>query len=294
MASAVVTAQNVTAQNEIRVELPQENRLSWLTRPYQARSVTPIRLTNSSRLESLTRAGILYLTAQDVVALAIENNIDVEVQRYGPLLAQEVLKRAKAGGALRSVGAGVSAGPQSVSLQGVSLNASGDAGGGGGVGSGGGITTQLGPSIQSLDPTVTGLANFGHTTSPQSNTVISGTTSLVTNVRTFQASISKNWEWGMNSQLSYSANHISVNSQFFTLNPYTTGSIDLQVTQSLLQGFGSAVNTRNIRVQKNNLKISDLQFKQQLITTTSAVLSCMTKLSGLVKTCAASQAFRIQ
>ncbi len=85
----------------------------------------PIRLTNSPRLDSLIRAGNLYLTAQDVVALAIENNIDVEVQRYGPLLAKEVLRRAQGGGALRSVGAAVAAGPQSVSLQGVSVNNSG-------------------------------------------------------------------------------------------------------------------------------------------------------------------------
>ena len=45
------------------------------------------------------------------------------------------------------------------------------------------------------------------------------------------------------------------------------------MTQNLLQGFGSAVNGRNIRVQKNNLKVTDLQFKQQLITTVSAVLN---------------------
>ena len=45
------------------------------------------------------------------------------------------------------------------------------------------------------------------------------------------------------------------------------------MTQNLLQGFGSSVNGRNIRVQKNNLKVMDLQFKQQLITTVSAVLN---------------------
>jgi outer membrane protein len=66
---------------------------------------------------------------------------------------------------------------------------------------------------------------------------------------------------------------VKVNSQFFSLNPFTSGSLDLQVTQNLLQGFGTAVNTRNIRVQKNNLKVTDLQFKQQVITTVSAVLN---------------------
>ena len=248
---ATLTLTPATAQNEIRIDAPQAGHLNWLTQPYRARSVTPIRLNNSSRLESLTRAGILYLTVQDVVALAIENNIDVEVQRYGPLLAQEVLKRAKAGGALRSVGAGVAAGPSSVSLQGVSLNTGGDSGGGGAVGSGGGIVTQLGPSIQSLDPTFSSLVNFQHSTAPQSNTVVTGTTALVTTSQTFQATIAKYWESGTNAQLTFNSNHLKFNSQFFALNPYYTGSVDFQITQNLLQGFGSAVNTRNIRVQRN-------------------------------------------
>ena len=45
------------------------------------------------------------------------------------------------------------------------------------------------------------------------------------------------------------------------------------MTQNLLQGFGRAVNGRNIRVQKNNLKVSDLQFQLQVITTVSAALN---------------------
>jgi outer membrane protein TolC len=225
-------------------------------------------------LELLTRAGILYLTAQDVVALAVENNIDVEVQRYGPLLALEVLKRAQSGSALRSVGAAVAAGPQSVSLTGVSLNASGDtSGGGSGVGSGGGIVTQLGPGLTSFDPTFTAFANFQHATTPQSNTVLTGTTALVQTTRTYQAAVSKFWDFGLNAQLTYASNYLRFNSQFYALNPFDVGDLDLQITQNLLQGFGSAVNGRNIRVQRNNLKVTDLQFKQQVITTVSAVLN---------------------
>ena len=136
-----VFANCAAAQNVVRIE---QAKGGWLTRPYRQRTVPPINLTNTPRLESLVRAGRLYLSAQDVVALAIENNIDVEVQRYGPLLAQEVLNRSAAGGALRSVGLGVAPGPQSVSLQGVSVNGSGVAGAaaGSGVSSGGGIVTQ--------------------------------------------------------------------------------------------------------------------------------------------------------
>jgi len=260
-------------QNSLAVDSAETGRFGWLTRPYQARGVQPVRLTNSPRLDALIRAGSLYLTAKDVIALAIENNIDVEVQRYGPLLAQEVLRRAQAGGALRSVGLPVAAGPQSVSLQGVSANAGGTAGGAGGVSSGGGIVTQLGPGIPGLDPSFSGFVNFQHSTTPQSNTVLTGTTSLVTNTRSLQASYSQAWDFGLNAQLAYSSNYVKLNSQFFNLNPFTSGALDLQVTQNLLQGFGRAVNGRNIRVQKNNVKVTDLQFKQQVITTVNASLN---------------------
>jgi len=263
-----------SAENAIHIN-PAEGRMQWLTRPYRQRTVPEINLNNSPRLESLIRAGNLYLTAPDVVALAIENNLDVEVQRYGPLMAQEVLKRAQAGGVLRSVGLGVAAAPQSVSLQGVSLNTGGLAAStaGNGVSSGGGIVTQLGPSIPSLDPSVSFFANFGHTTSPQSNTFLTGTFALVQNAQSYQAQYQQNWVFGLSAQLTYLSSRTSVNSRSYSLNPYTAGDLDLQITQNLLQGFGASVNGRNIRVQKNNLKVMDLQFEQQLITTVSGVLN---------------------
>jgi outer membrane protein TolC len=210
-----------------------------------------------------------------VVALAIENNIDVEIQRYGPLLAQQVLRRAQAGGALRDVGLAVASGPQSVSLQGVTVNASGGVGisSGSGVGSGGGITTQLGPPIPSLDPTILGVASFAHTTSPQSNVVVTATSVLVDTTRSYEAQFVKNFEFGLTTQLTYASTRINLNSALYNLNPYTSGDLDLIVTQNLLQGFGRAVNGRNIRVQKNNVKVSALQFKQQLVATVSSALN---------------------
>ncbi|MBV9770378.1 MAG: TolC family protein [Bryobacterales bacterium] len=270
----LLLAGDAAAQSEISVQ-PATGALSWLTRPYRARKVPPIRLTNSPRLNDLIRGGNLYLTAQDVVALAIENNIDIEVQRYGPLLAAEVLRRAQGGGALRSVGLGVAAGPESVSLQGVSVNNSGSVSlsAGNGVSSGGGIVTQLGPNIPSLDPTLFTLVNFQHLTAPQSNTFLTGTTALIENTRSITAQYAQNWDFGLTTQLTYASSYFHLNSQSFSLNPYTSGDLDLQVTQNLLQGFGSAVNGRNIRVQKNNVKVSDLQFKEQVMTTVAAALN---------------------
>lgn len=274
-----------SAQTAVRIDAAPQGKLDRVTRPYRARVVPPVNLNNSSRLAGMVRSGNLYLSAEDVVALAIENNIDVEVQRYGPLLAREVLRRAKSGGALRSVGLGVAAGPQSVSLQGVSVSSGGisASSAGAGVSSGGGIVTQLGPSIPSFDPNFFVVANFAHATSPQSNTILTGTTALVTNVRSYQAQYSQNFDFGLQAQATFVSQHIALNSQTFNLNPYTTGNLDLQLTQNLLQGFGPAVNGRNIRVQRNNLKVTDLQFKQQVITTVSAVLNLYWDLVSFVE-----------
>jgi outer membrane protein TolC len=248
---------------------------TWLTRPYRARPVPPISLANTPRIDALIRAGNLYLSSADVVALVLENNIDIEVQRYGPLLAREVLRRAEGGGLLRSVGQSVAPGPVSVSLNGVSVNTNGApiGTGGAGVSSGGGIVTQLGPAIPSLDPTITAFAEFQHLSIPQSNTIITGTSALIEDVRSYQAVYSQNFVFGMSAQLTYASARTGLNSGYFSLNPYTNGDIDLQITQNLLNGFGAAVNGRNIRVQKNNLKVSDLQLRQQVITTVSAALN---------------------
>ena len=260
-----------TAQEALNIQQPNGS-LGFLVNPYRAGVVPPVHLENSGRFSQLIRAGNLYLSAHDIVALAIENNIDVEIQRYGPLLARQVLLRAQGGGALRSVGQSVVAGPQSVSLQGVTANAS-VINAGSGVTSGGGIVTQLGPSIPSLDPTLVVFANVAHSTSVQSNTFLTGTTALVSSTRTFQSQIVKNFDWGLTGQLTFASTRIGLNSQLFNLNPYTQGFLDLQVTQNLLQNFGRAVIGRNIRVQKNNVKVSMLQFQQQLIATVSAALN---------------------
>jgi outer membrane protein len=261
------------AENAVRIE-PAQGSLLRLTRPFRARPVPPANLTNTTRLESLMHAGNLYLSAQDAVALAVENNLDIEVQRYGPLLAQEVLRRARAGGALRSVGVGVAAGPTSVSLAGVTVTNIGTVGAAGeGVSSGGGIVTQLGPPIASLDPTLSILGSAAHMTSPQSNTILTGTTALIQQVRTFQAQYVQAWDFGMSAQFTFYNQYTNVNSPFFDINPYTSGYLDLQVTQNLLYGFGSAVNGRNIRVQKNNIKVTNLQFRQQVAMTVSSVLN---------------------
>ncbi len=276
----LLLAGSAGAENAVRID-PAQGPLLRFTRQFRARPVPAVNLTNTGRLESLLHAGNLYLSAQDAVALAVENNLDIEAQRYGPLLAQEVLRRARAGGALRNVGVGVAAGPSSVSLTGVTVTNIGAVGTAGqGVSSGGGIVTQLGPPIASFDPTLTLIGSAAHTTSPQSNTILTGTTALIQQTRTFQAVYNQNWDFGLGAQFTYYNQYTNVNSALFSIDPYTSGYLDLQITQNLLYGFGSAVNGRNIRVQKNNIKVSNLQFRSQVATTVSSVLNLYWDLVG--------------
>jgi len=90
----------------------QTRQHSWLTDPYRPKRIAPLNLANSNRLESLLRAGNLYLSLQDAIALALENNLDVELSRYGPQIAGADLLRAKAGGLLRGVPQTVQLGPE--------------------------------------------------------------------------------------------------------------------------------------------------------------------------------------
>ncbi len=235
--------------------------------------VSPAKLSNTPRLESLVRAGNLYLSVPDVIALALENNIDIAIQRYGPFLTREVLLRAQAGGFLRTVGVPIYAGPQSVSLEGVNVNAVGLAESGSGVGSGGGIVSQIGTTPPVLDPYLFAYANFQHQTTPLSNTLVSQTTALLNDSQLFEVGYGQSFLTGTNAQLTYESYRSKVNSPANVLNPYTQGYLDLYVTQSLLQGLHIGVNNRNIRVAKNNIKVTGLQLQLQVVTTVSAILN---------------------
>src|ERR1051325_7229343 len=89
-------------------------------RSYQPAIVLPVRLANSGRIYKLIRGNKLYLTVQDALVLAIENNLDLEMDRYGPLLAEWQLERAEGGGPLRGVPSGSAQVGQVASGQGVS------------------------------------------------------------------------------------------------------------------------------------------------------------------------------
>src|SRR5579885_3546872 len=71
-------------------------------RPY----VAEVNLSESTRMERLLKDGNIYLSLEDAIALALENNLDISVERYLPLLADTDILRARAGGTLRTTGTG--------------------------------------------------------------------------------------------------------------------------------------------------------------------------------------------
>ncbi len=261
--------------SEVAIESPKPPPVvGHIMAPFhvQRRTVAPARLSNSARLESLVRAGNLYLSVQDVIALVLENNLDIAVQRYSPFLAREVLRRTEGGGFLRQVDTPILAGPTSVSTTGVSVNANGLAGGAG-LGSGGGVVSQIGPVPPNLDPSLYVSLQAGHLTTPLTNEELNQTSVLTNDYRQLVFNYSQQFITGTSANLTFLGYHSLLNSSTPSFNPSITGFLDLQISQNLLQGFNIAVNNRDIRVAKNNMKVSNLQVKLQVATTVSAVLN---------------------
>jgi outer membrane protein TolC len=252
---------------------------SGVTRPYQGREVAPVDLGNSGRLEQLLRAGKIYLSLQDAIALALENNLDIALQRYGPLQAEASLLRAEAGGLLRGVPTSIQRATTNALAQATGTAGQGSGSGaaivssGGGSDAGGTIITATGTQIPNLDPVMFFSGNWGHRTQPQSNSTNTGTNALVLTNNSANFGIQKGFLTGTTVNLAYSNTGLRTNAGRSDFNPSTTGSLGLNFTQNLLQGFGLAVNNRNIRIAKNNQQVSDLVFRQQVIQTVSAVIA---------------------
>jgi outer membrane protein len=262
--------------SEVSIETPKELPIvGHVLRPFhlEKRRVAAVRLSNSQRLESLVRAGNLYLSVQDVIALALENNLDIAVQRYATPLAREVMRRTQGGAPLRSIGQPIAPGPSSVSTAGVNVQSVGLPESGSGVTSGGGVVFSIGAQPPVLDPSLFAYASYTHATTPLTNQILGEVPVQINNSRLYEFGYSQSFLTGTSTQLLYYSFRNQVNSPAYVLDPYTQGFIDLQITQNLLQGFGLAVNNRFIRVAKNNMKVSDLQLKYQVITTVSAILN---------------------
>jgi outer membrane protein len=272
----LLTAQQGFAQQPPKVDvpettnsqLPQAVSSHWyspITHPYEPKAVLPVNVSNTGRIESLLRDGKLYLSLEDAIALALENNVDIEVERYLFPLAQADLLRAQSGNSTQGISTATSAGATGLNAASAQsffpiISATSLASG----------STTVNPN--GFDPTINAFVDWGHITSPQQNTVLTGTTALVSTNTVANFNIQQNFASGGSAQLSYNNNFSSQNSYLNLFNPVTSAYLDLSVSQPLLQGFGIATNNRPIRVAKNNLRAADIVFKQQVIVTVETVV----------------------
>jgi outer membrane protein len=247
-----------------------------ILRPYQAPETPPVRLTNSARLSTVLRAGQLYLTLQDALSLAIENNLGLEAQRYGTPLAEAALERARAGGAVRGVpsaSAQVSSVNSGVGVSGSIAGAGlGGGGGNGGNGSTGGVAVQqIGQVTPNLDPVLQNSTTFSHLTQPQANTVLSQTSALVQNERTYNTVLQQGLLTGGSIQLRAFSQYLNENAPSDALNPAYGPHADITLRHNLLQGFGLKLNRRSIKIAELNIQGASETFRSQLIDLVVAV-----------------------
>jgi outer membrane protein len=239
--------------------------------PYKARRVAEPTLANTARVDQLMHDGKLYLSLNDAIALALENNLDLAIARYTLNIADTDILRARSGATilgtpvgtvLNTPGGGVGGiGAQSgASTGGTSLGA-----GGLGAGTNGLVSSTLGfgPVINSFDPVLTGTLQEDHF-SQQSTSAFTGVPLLAQNTGTVDFTYSQAFQWGTNLSVGFNNTRATTNSPFTSFSPQLNSNFKATVTQHLLQGFGFAPNTRFIRIAKNNRELSDVAFRLQV------------------------------
>ncbi|HTS63954.1 MAG TPA: TolC family protein [Candidatus Acidoferrales bacterium] len=264
---------------------PVRPSVPGLVRPYFPVDAPPVRLSNSPRLAALVRGGILYLSADDAIALALENNIDIESVRYTPLILAWNLTRAQAGGLLPGVPSPASQAGTVASGQGVlgSQQAAGVSIPGSTSGrtqSTNATISQVGAVTQTLDPIIQESSTFSHTTAVQPNSQQSFTGVLVSDTRTHNASIQQGLLTGGSLTLTYTGHWLNENAETDILNPSSAPSLSISVQHNLLQGFGRAVNERTITVARMNRDSADLNFRITVSNVIAQVLNAYYSLAA--------------
>src|SRR5712664_1029859 len=215
-----------------------------LLAPYKPIKIEEPSLTNSPRIDQLIREGKLELSLQEAVELAMENSMDIVVQRYNPWFADTSILRTKAGGFGFATPGAVF-----------------------------GSSTAIIPFLN-YDPLITSTFSIDDRNIPVNNPLTSGTGTglsalarLVLHTSTFNTQYSQGFQTGTTFFTTFDNTRTSSTSAANLFNPSVQSSIFVGFQQQLLNGFGRSVNTRNIRIAKNNRKIADWAFSQQAITT---------------------------
>jgi len=249
-------------------------------RAYSPDQVPEPVMANSSRIDGLVRDGKLYLSLKDAIDLALENNLDLAIARYNLPIADTDILRTQAGGFFRGVNTGVVQGTPGGGVGGFGTGApgagaGGTTGGAGGAGAGasGLVQSTLGAGtvVASYDPSISGSIGVEHQTTPLANLQIYNVPSLQLN--TSQASFSYAQAFATGTSISFQFNNSrqTGNSPDILLSPAFNSMFRFSFQQELLAGFGFGPNLRYLRIARNDKKISDIAFKDQIVATVTQI-----------------------
>src|SRR5579871_1991595 len=182
---------------------------------YKQSSVAPGVLSNSPRLAQLIHEGKLELSLQDAIALALENSMDIVVQRYNPWMADAGVLKTKAGGYSYGTPGSLSAGS----------------------------TANI--ALLNYDPVITHAFSVADVVTPVNNPLTSGTgttgttlTGLSAHATQFNTQYQQSFSPGTTVTAYWDNTRSSNSSAFQLFNPTVQSTIGITVSQQLLQGRG--------------------------------------------------------
>jgi outer membrane protein TolC len=250
-----------------------------LIAPYTAEQVPPPDLANTPRIDQLMREGKIYLSMDEAVALALENNLDIGIARYNLDIADTDILLTKSGsnrflgvniglvqntpgGGVGGLSGTVGSGPGGTT----------PAAGGVGAGSSGIVSTSegLGPTITSFDPIVSATLQVDHQ-KIECASAFCNPAGTVQNTGSANFSYLQGFQWGTNMQIGFTNSRVTTNNIFTTLSPQLSSGFKFQLTQHLLQGLGFTPNNRLIQITKNDREISDVAFRLQVLMTVDQI-----------------------
>jgi outer membrane protein len=244
------------------------NWFTHFTAPYRQQPIPPISLENSPRLKELIHNGKLEISMADALALAIENNLDIYVERQVVPMSQTDVLRAASGSAARgfsgaTIPLGLSAGALGLGVS--TAVAGGGIGNAGGISGGGGAVNI--PPVGTFDPTINYNFSWDRTVAPLNTEVVAGVPAVTGYSASYSGSYTQLLPSGTSFFVSLNGLRSSSTQQSLLFNPVVATRMSMGFNQPLLSGLGLKPNLRFLLVARNNENVSGAIFRTQLTQT---------------------------
>ncbi len=264
------------AWGTVEAQTPQSNAFvndyskgpNWFghfTAPYRQQPIPALSLENSPRLRDLIHDGKLEISMADALALAIENNLDISVERQVVPMSQTDVLRASAGSAARgfsgaTIPLGLSAGALGVGVS--TAVAGGGVGNAGGI-SGGGGAVNISP-VGTFDPTINYNFSWDRTVTPLNTLVVAGVPAVTGYSASYSGSYTQLLPTGTSFFVSLNGLRSSSTQQSLLFDPDVATRMSMGFNHPLVSGLGSKPNLRFLLVARNNENVSGAIFQNQL------------------------------